>query len=159
MENGSKLVEQAGSTMTEIVTSIRRVTDVMTEITHANREQSSGIEQVNEAIIQIDDMTQQNAALVEQAAAAAKALQEQATRLSQTVGVFRLDASDVPATVHAKHAKAAMATAAARDITPARPAVAAPRTPSIARSAPAARPATPAKSQHDSADNGDWEQF
>ncbi|WDZ96580.1 methyl-accepting chemotaxis protein [Herbaspirillum sp. WKF16] len=93
VENGSKLVEQAGSTMTDIVTSIKRVTDVMTEITHANREQSSGIEQVNEAIIQIDDMTQQNAALVEQAAAAARSLQEQASGLQQLVSVFRLDAS------------------------------------------------------------------
>ena len=92
VENGSKLVEQAGSTMQDIVASIKRVTDVMTEITHANREQSSGIEQVNEAIIQIDDMTQQNAALVEQAAAAARSLQEQAGGLQQLVSVFRLDA-------------------------------------------------------------------
>jgi methyl-accepting chemotaxis protein len=93
VENGSKLVEQAGSTMNDIVSSIKRVTDVMTEITHANREQSSGIEQVNEAIIQIDDMTQQNAALVEQAAAAAGSLQNQAGNLQQLVSVFRLDAS------------------------------------------------------------------
>ncbi len=98
VENGSKLVEQAGSTMTEIVTSIRRVTDVMTEITHANREQSSGIEQVNEAIIQIDDMTQQNAALVEQAAAAARQLQEQAAGLQQLVSVFRIDAAQARVT-------------------------------------------------------------
>jgi methyl-accepting chemotaxis protein len=91
VENGSRLVEQAGSTMHDIVSSIKRVTDVMTEITHANREQSSGIEQVNEAIIQIDDMTQQNAALVEQAAAAARSLQEQASGLQQLVSVFRLD--------------------------------------------------------------------
>ena len=91
VENGSRLVEQAGSTMQDIVSSIKRVTDVMTEITHANREQSSGIEQVNEAIIQIDDMTQQNAALVEQAAAAARSLQEQASGLQQLVSVFRLD--------------------------------------------------------------------
>ncbi|KAF1041598.1 MAG: Methyl-accepting chemotaxis protein I [Herbaspirillum frisingense] len=93
VENGSKLVSQAGATMNDIVTSIKRVTDVMTEITHANREQSGGIEQVNEAIIQIDDMTQQNAALVEQAAAAARSLQEQASGLQQLVSVFRIDAS------------------------------------------------------------------
>jgi methyl-accepting chemotaxis protein len=93
VENGSKLVEQAGSTMGDIVSSIKRVTDVMTEITHANREQSSGIEQVNEAIIQIDDMTQQNAALVEQAAAAARSLQDQAAKLQQLVSVFHLDGS------------------------------------------------------------------
>ncbi|MCP3657694.1 MULTISPECIES: methyl-accepting chemotaxis protein [Herbaspirillum] len=159
VDTGTKLVGEAGQTMNEVVASVKRVSDIVAEITAAGAEQSQGIEQINNAVVQMDENTQQNAALVEQAAAAAKALQEQATRLSQTVGVFRLDASDVPATVHAKHAKAAMVTAAARDITPARPAVAAPRTPSIARSAPAARPATPAKSQHDSADNGDWEQF
>ena len=159
VDTGTKLVGEAGQTMNEVVASVKRVSDIVAEITAAGAEQSQGIEQINNAVVQMDENTQQNAALVEQAAAAAKALQEQATRLSQTVGVFRLDASVVPATVHAKHAKAAMATAAARDITPARPAVAAPRTPSIARSAPAARPATPAKSQHDSADNGDWEQF
>ncbi|QBP76951.1 HAMP domain-containing protein [Herbaspirillum huttiense] len=159
VDTGTKLVGEAGQTMNEVVASVKRVSDIVAEITAAGAEQSQGIEQINNAVVQMDENTQQNAALVEQAAAAAKALQEQATRLSQTVGVFRLDASDVPATVHAKHAKAAMASAAARDITPARPAVAAPRTPSIARSAPAARPATPVKSQHDSADNGDWEQF
>jgi methyl-accepting chemotaxis protein len=117
VENGSKLVEQAGSTMTDIVTSIRRVTDVMTEITHANREQSSGIEQVNEAIIQIDDMTQQNAALVEQAAAAARSLQEQAAGLQQLVSVFRVDAAE--ARVASSHA----APSAGRviDVTPGAP--------------------------------------
>ncbi|MFJ3047343.1 methyl-accepting chemotaxis protein [Herbaspirillum chlorophenolicum] len=92
VENGSRPVGQAGSTMQDIVASIRRVTEVMTEITHANREQSGGIEQVNEAIIQIDDMTQQNAALVEQAAAAAHSLQEQASGLQGLVSIFRLDA-------------------------------------------------------------------
>lgn len=90
VENGSRLVERAGVAMTDIVTSIRRVTDVMSEITNANAEQSSGIEQVNNAIIQIDDMTQQNAALVEQAAAAAKQLQDQAGGLAQLVSVFKL---------------------------------------------------------------------
>ena len=92
---GSKLVEQAGVTMNDIVTSIRRVTDVMSEITSANTEQSSGIEQVNEAIIQIDDMTQQNAALVEQAAAAAQSLQDQAGNLTQLVSVFKLDGRQI----------------------------------------------------------------
>ena len=97
VENGSKLVEQAGVTMHDIVTSIRRVTDVMSEITSANSEQSSGIEQVNEAIIQIDDMTQQNAALVEQAAAAAQSLQDQAANLTALVSVFKLDARQLNA--------------------------------------------------------------
>lgn len=89
---GSKLVGEAGATMAQIVTSIKHVTDVMTEITNANKEQSSGIEQVNEAIIQIDDTTQQNAALVEQAAAAAQSLQRQAAQLTELVSIFRVDA-------------------------------------------------------------------
>ncbi|UWE15408.1 methyl-accepting chemotaxis protein [Herbaspirillum huttiense] len=159
VDTGTKLVGEAGQTMNEVVASVKRVSDIVAEITAAGAEQSQGIEQINNAVVQMDENTQQNAALVEQAAAAAKALQEQAARLSQTVGVFRLDASDVPATVHAKPAKPAMAAAAARNITPARPAVAAPRARSLGQTAPAARPATPAKNQHDSADNGDWEQF
>ena len=91
VENGSKLVQQAGSTMEEIVTSIKRVTDIMAEITAASVEQSSGIEQVNMAITQMDEVTQQNAALVEEAAAAAESLEEQAQNLSQSVSVFKLD--------------------------------------------------------------------
>jgi len=115
VEDGSRLVEQAGSTMRDIVSSIGRVTGVMTDITHANQEQSGGIEQVNEAIIQIDDMTQQNAALVEQAAAAARALQEQAAGLQCLVSVFRLDASQLPVRSHAPESSDAI------DITPATP--------------------------------------
>ncbi len=146
---GTKLVGEAGQTMDEVVASVKRVSDIVAEITAAGAEQSQGIEQINNAVVQMDENTQQNAALVEQAAAAAKALQEQAARLSQTVGVFRLDASDVPATVSAKPT---MMAAAPRNITPARPAVSAARPKAIA-------PSAPAKSQHDSADNGDWEQF
>jgi len=89
---GSKLVEQAGGTMTEIVDSVRRVTDIMQEIASASEEQIAGIEQINEAISQMDNVTQQNAALVEQAAAAAEALQEQALNQARVVGVFKLDA-------------------------------------------------------------------
>jgi len=87
---GSKLVAQAGSTMEEIVTSIKRVTDIMGEITAASVEQSTGIEQVNRAISQMDEVTQQNAALVEQAAAAAESLEEEANGLSAAVSVFRV---------------------------------------------------------------------
>ncbi len=87
---GSKLVAQAGSTMDEVVASIRRVTDIVAEITAASVEQSLGIEQVNQAIVQMDQVTQQNAALVEQAAAAAAALHEQADALSQAVSIFKL---------------------------------------------------------------------
>ncbi|ASU37868.1 methyl-accepting chemotaxis protein [Herbaspirillum sp. meg3] len=88
---GSKLVEQAGTTMDEVVNSVKRVTDIVSEITAASQEQSQGIEQINLAITQMDEVTQQNAALVEQAAAAAQSLQEQAGRLSEVVGVFKLD--------------------------------------------------------------------
>ncbi|ALK99142.1 chemotaxis protein [Massilia sp. WF1] len=91
VENGSKLVGDAGSTMREIVDSVRRVTDIMSEITAASAEQSGGIEQINQAITQMDEVTQQNAALVEQTSAAAEAMQDQAARLAQAVSVFRLD--------------------------------------------------------------------
>jgi methyl-accepting chemotaxis protein len=91
VENGSKLVEHAGKTMEEIVTSVKRVTDIMSEITAASLEQSQGIEQVNQAITSMDEVTQQNAALVEEASAAARSMEEQAGSLSQSVSVFRLD--------------------------------------------------------------------
>ncbi|MFS2116780.1 methyl-accepting chemotaxis protein, partial [Herbaspirillum frisingense] len=96
VDNGSRLVEQAGSTMSEVVASVRRVTDVVAEISAASHEQSDGIEQINQAIVQMDEVTQQNAALVEQAAAAAQSLQEQSVRLSETVGVFKLSSNDAP---------------------------------------------------------------
>ncbi|WP_428718384.1 methyl-accepting chemotaxis protein [Undibacterium curvum] len=90
VEQGNRLVNEAGSTMQEVVNSVKRVTDIMSEITAASREQEIGIEQVNQAIITMDGVTQQNAALVEQAAAAAKSLQDQAEELVQVVGVFKL---------------------------------------------------------------------
>ena len=88
--SGSELVEQAGRTMDEIVSSVKRVTDIMGEITAASMEQSQGIEQVNQTITSMDEVTQQNAALVEQASAAARQLEEQAGALSISVGSFRL---------------------------------------------------------------------
>ncbi len=88
---GNKLVTDAGQTMNEVVASVRRVTDIMGEITAASNEQSAGIAQVNQAIAQMDAVTQQNAALVEEAAAAAESMQAQAARLSQVVSVFRLE--------------------------------------------------------------------
>ncbi|AOE93088.1 HAMP domain-containing protein [Ralstonia solanacearum] len=90
VDTGSKLAEQAGSTMENIVTSIRRVTDIMGEIAAASSEQSSGIEQVNKAVTLMDEATQQNAALVEQAAAAAESLEEQAQALNEAIAAFRL---------------------------------------------------------------------
>ena len=87
---GSKLVESAGVTMTEVVSSVRRVTDIVGEISSASQEQSTGIEEVNRAITQMDEVTQQNAALVEEAAAAAQSLQDQAQNLATVVSVFKL---------------------------------------------------------------------
>jgi methyl-accepting chemotaxis protein-1 (serine sensor receptor) len=91
VDAGSKLVDEAGQTMEQIVTSVKRVADIMSEITAASQEQSSGIEEVNQAIAQMDEMTQQNAALVEQAAAAAESMQDQAAALAQAVSVFKLN--------------------------------------------------------------------
>jgi len=90
VSDGYRLVENAGKTMDEIVGAVKRVTDIMGEITAASQEQSQGIEQVNSAVAQMDEMTQQNAALVEEAAAAAESLQDQAAGLSESVSVFKL---------------------------------------------------------------------
>ena len=94
--SGSKLVDEAGKTMGEVVTSVKRVTDIMSEISAASMEQSSGIEQVNLAISQMDQAVQQNAALVEQASNAADSLQHQAQELSESVSVFTLDEAASP---------------------------------------------------------------
>ncbi|KWR88960.1 methyl-accepting chemotaxis protein [Cupriavidus sp. IDO] len=94
VDNGSALVGQAGKTMDEIVQAVKRVTDIMGEISAASAEQSSGIEQVNQAVAQMDEATQQNAALVEQAAAAAGALNDQAAHLQAAVATFRLAQED-----------------------------------------------------------------
>ena len=88
---GARLVDQAGATMEEVVASVKRVTDIIGEISSASTEQTHGIEQVNQAIAQMDHVTQQNAALVEEAAAAAGSLQDQATGLAQVVSVFKLN--------------------------------------------------------------------
>jgi methyl-accepting chemotaxis protein len=93
---GSDLVDKAGQTMGEIVQSISRVTQIMTQISHASEEQSLGIAQVNDAITQMDQVTQQNAALVEEAAAAAESMQEQSAKLADVVSVFKLDAASLP---------------------------------------------------------------
>jgi methyl-accepting chemotaxis protein len=90
VDNGTKLVDEAGRTMDQIVSSVKRVTDIMSEIAAASQEQSAGIEEVNQAITQMDQVTQQNAALVEQAAAAAESLKQQAHNLVQAVAVFKL---------------------------------------------------------------------
>ena len=91
--SGTRLVEEAGSTMQDIVTSVGRVTDIMSEIAGASSEQSSGIDQVNTAVTQMDEVTQQNAALVEQSAAAAESLVEQAESLMRAISLFKLSES------------------------------------------------------------------
>jgi methyl-accepting chemotaxis protein-1 (serine sensor receptor) len=123
VHHGSELVDQAGTTMAEIVNSVSRVTDIMAEITAASQEQTAGIEQVNRAIVQMDQATQQNAALVEEASAAAQALQEEATTLARAVGTFRLSAQAAArgpaAAVAAPGSALAVRTSAARRATPA----------------------------------------
>ncbi|MFZ4624832.1 MAG: methyl-accepting chemotaxis protein [Rhodoferax sp.] len=96
VEQGTALVDRAGSTMTEVVTSIKRVTDIMGAISAASSEQSLGVSQVGEAVTQMDQVTQQNAALVEEMAAAASSLKSQAQDLVGTVAMFKLDADDTP---------------------------------------------------------------
>jgi methyl-accepting chemotaxis protein len=93
VDNGAKLVDQAGHTMEDIVASVKRVTDIIGEIASASQEQLDGIEQINVAISEMDETTQRNAELVEQASAAAGAMSEQASQLSGTVGVFTLAAA------------------------------------------------------------------
>ena len=108
VEQGTTLVDQAGVTMTEVVTAIRRVTDIMGEISAASSEQSTGVAQVGEAVTQMDQATQQNATLVEESAAAAESLKVQALQLVQAVAVFKLSAGSTAATAagssHGLHA-------------------------------------------------------
>jgi len=148
VDAGAKLVDQAGATMDEVVSSVRHVSDIISEIAAAGHEQTAGIEQINQAIVQMDNTTQQNAALVEQAAAAASSLQEQAHKLSSAVNVFKLASDNASRGVRATALPTALSTA------PSAPA--APRTAAIKRVAgkallpPAMRAGT---------DQADWEEF
>jgi methyl-accepting chemotaxis protein len=150
VEAGSKLVHQAGKTMDEVVASVKKVSDIVAEITNAGREQEVGIEQINQAITEMDTVTQQNAALVEQAAAASASMQEQAENLSRVVSVFKLEQN------------AARPVAAAAPPRPARPPSPAPAArPQLAQHASAQvtqlRPAAKAKATASA--EGDWEEF
>ena len=183
VEAGSRLVADAGQTMSEIVGSVQRVSDIIGEITAASGEQSDGIAQVNTAVNQLDQMTQQNAALVEESAAAAESLKDQAMKLAQVVQVFRIDAgsSDAvamggqsrPLTTTAFKAvpkRASQPTAAPSSFrapsTPA-PAVALARPQPSKPAAPARAPAPPVLLKPASApqvlakagDEGEWESF
>ncbi|HEY4073874.1 MAG TPA: methyl-accepting chemotaxis protein [Herbaspirillum sp.] len=156
VDAGSKLVEQAGTTISEVVASVKRVTDIVGEISAASQEQSAGLEEVNLAITQMDEVTQQNAALVEEAAAAAASLQEQAARLAQVVSIFTLShTEDAGQTRFA----APVITRAPVNITPRPPALMSKSSP---RKTPASKPADKAKPipAHAGDISGDeWEQF
>ncbi|MGW8493245.1 methyl-accepting chemotaxis protein [Micrococcus luteus] len=91
VESGARIVDGAGKTMEDIVTQVKRVSDLIAEISSSTAEQSTGVAQVDQAVVHLDNITQQNAALVEQSAAAATLLREQAARLAQTVGEFKLE--------------------------------------------------------------------
>jgi methyl-accepting chemotaxis protein len=165
VEDGSSLVAQAGETMNEIVGSVQRVTDIMGEITAAATEQADGIAQVNAAVAQLDQMTQQNAALVEQSAAAASSMKDQAHRLAGVVSAFKLDARTSmvqPQAMATRKAPRPPASAPKKPIAPpaAKPALAG------KKAAPAVQPklAAPAAQTASAKANGsqgddDWETF
>ncbi len=160
VETGARLVQDAGSTMSEIVASVQRVTDIIGEITAAAGEQSTGIVSVNGAVNNLDQMTQQNAALVEQSAAAAESLREQAQRLSASMQVFRLSALPAqPQAVNpARTFRPAAAASASTAQTPAKPAASAHRPAPASACKPAAALAATASSSAEH-DGGDWESF
>jgi methyl-accepting chemotaxis protein len=111
VESGSRQVGAASTTILEVVDSVKRVTDIMTEISAASQEQTAGIEQINQAIVSMDQVTQQNAALVEEAAAASEAMQVQAARLTDAVSLFRLDSTQRVAEAAREPVKAPRTTA------------------------------------------------
>jgi methyl-accepting chemotaxis protein len=151
VESGGKLVDEAGQTMGEIVAQVKRVTDLIGEITSATLEQSSGIGQVNQAVTQLDQMTQQNAALVEQSAAAAQSLKDQADRLAQAVAMFKVTQGQARHVIaNAQQTSARAATAAPQSGVPA--AVQPPPAPSPA---PARQPPSKPAAKNDDV----WEEF
>ena len=167
---GSKLVGQAGQTMDEVVASVKRVTDIMSDIASASAEQSAGIEQVNLSIIEMDGMTQQNAALVEEAAAAFQSLQDQAAELQRVVSIFKLAEGEEPVVAEAP---APAAPGRAVVVSQAKPQLKKPGQRPAQRSAqrpakakapvqeerPADAPASTAKKVAAAAASDDWEEF
>ncbi len=166
VETGTRLVADAGTTMNDIVRSVQSVTDMIGEITAASSEQSAGISQVNQAVGNLDQMTQQNAALVEESAAAAQSLREQAEHLAQVVSVFKVNGAaytGVAPPVHVAHKPAPQAPRVPS--APAKTAMAGkPATQRIAQAAPAGSKPAPAKAKAPApalaqgADE-DWESF
>ena len=165
VETGARLVGQAGSTMGEIVSSVRRVTDVVGEITAAAAEQSQGIGEVNLAVTNLDQMTQQNAALVEESAAAAESLREQAHRLSEVVSRFRLGHEAAPRPAAAAPVASAKpqfpAPSPKKPVASAAKPVARPAVKPAPAAAPAARPveAPAMAAAAAAAEDGDWTSF
>jgi methyl-accepting chemotaxis protein-1 (serine sensor receptor) len=159
VEQGTVLVDQAGATMTEVVGAIRRVTDIMGEISAASNEQSQGVAQIGEAVQQMDQVTQQNAALVEEMAAAASSLKGQAQELVQTVAVFKL-AQGQGGYAPSSHATAPVSHSAPKQFAPVRKA--APKLKAVSKPAALSAPAATPKAAHDSgakAGGDDWESF
>ncbi len=161
VESGSKLVDTAGKTMEEIVQSVKRVTDIMAEISAASQEQRSGIEQVNNAVMQMDKVTQQNAALVEEAAAAAKSMEDQTNAMSEMVGQFQRNEEHRPAPAKTPAASKPTAPVAARAAKEAATTVRPPRQAAGASTGKAAAKAETATSPRQPANGGDvdWKQF
>jgi methyl-accepting chemotaxis protein-1 (serine sensor receptor) len=154
VDSGSRLVDESGATLQEIVVSVKKVSDIVSEIAAASQEQSDGIDQVNRAVMNMDEMTQQNAALVEQAAAGAKALEEQAMELAKRVAYFRVSNQEVAAPAPRRDP------AAAGGIAPQRtPALAQQRAAATVPAAPrpTARPVP--QPRQAPADSEDWEEF
>ncbi|WP_310388682.1 methyl-accepting chemotaxis protein [Roseateles sp.] len=160
VEMGSRLVQDAGSSMAEIVSSVQRVQDIIGEITAAASEQSDGIGQVNQSVTQLDQMTQQNAALVEESAAAAESLKDQAQRLVEAVSVFHLaqPPGAAPAFRPAKPAKPSAPSALAKKAAPAPSAAPSAASPSARRAPPAVR-AKPAAAPPPAPSESEWESF
>ncbi|MBL0945868.1 MAG: Cache 3/Cache 2 fusion domain-containing protein [Hydrogenophaga sp.] len=166
VETGSQLVADAGQTMGEIVASVQRVTDIIGEITAAAGEQSDGIGQVNVAVSQLDQMTQQNAALVEESAAAAQSLKDQAGRLTEVVQQFRIGHDDhTPSAIHTPAATPVRAPVAAAPVATPKPAAPAKAAAPVKAVAPARQPSQAATPQPKPAPaaasvaDGEWESF
>ncbi len=160
VESGSKLVQDAGGAMQEIVTGVQRVTDIIGEISAGTSEQSGRIGTVNQAVVELDQMTQQNAALVEESAAAAESLREQASRLAQVVSAFRLGGAlmeSVPVYGRAASKPAAPVAAKTANTAPVAPRSLKPPKPAVAPSAE--RIAAAPKNNASGHNEGDWESF
>ncbi len=163
VEDGSKLVEQSGQTLGEIVGAVKKVSDIVAEIAAASQEQSVGIEQVNKAVMQMDEVTQQNAALVEEAAAASKSMEEQAQSLREMMATFKIDergaakASMARSTASFESAPKPKSRNTARSTSEFKPR--APR-PAVKQAAPAEHDdAPPERMAAKSNGKGDWDEF